>query len=186
MMSGLITQIKEYPVALTGIAIALVLAVLILLNGNRLPELEQEEAELISQLKRMERNAVNAVHLDQQLAEARQLVGAIDDRLMNLQDRTVNFRHFLALEEQFGVVLSDPRLATDLPGRSGSAHYGSIHYRIAIRGLLNNCLGFVEKLRTGLYLVRIHSLELTAGGVGDEVVMQVDFRVMGKHREASQ
>lgn len=179
MTYTLVTKLREYPVAFVGIVAAAVLAGLILASHNQLPELKLQEAELNAQLERMESNARNAENLSQHLEQARRLIEDVEERLMDLQDPTVNFRHFLALEEQFGIILSDPRPIAGPAGKPEAQKYPSIHYRITLQGTLPSCLEFVDQLRSGLYIVRINSLELAAAGSDDTVVMQVEFKVMG-------
>lgn len=181
MPPAILAKIKQYPIGIAGAVIALIVAFLLLGRGDTITELEQQASDVDMRVQVIDFNAVNAVGLDSQLQQVRNVVEDIQNRLMDPQHRTSNLRYFLGLEEANKITLHDPFPKAVVPPRGSP--YGRISYSMTLRGPLENCLQFVYQMRTGPYLISISGVYLSPGGGGtqpNDVTLRVDFQILSK------
>ncbi len=176
----ILAKIKQYPIGIVGAVLALIFAVLLFSRGDVLSDLEQQAGDTDLRVQVIDFNAVNAVGLESQLQQARDVIEAVQDRLMDPQHRTSNLRYFLGLEEANRINLSDPFPKAVVPARGSP--YGRISYSMTLRGPLENCLDFVYELRTGPYLTSISGVYLSpaGGGRAGDVSLRIDFQILSK------
>ncbi len=160
---ALIKLLKQYPAAIGGGVLCLILTAILFLRWDRLAELEfaYEEADRESELIRQ--NEINAVNLNANLQSLEAYVAEIDTRLMQPDARTDHYRYFLQLAERSGVHIDEPTLAEVLgPGAGGqeTTQYGQAEYGLRASGAYPKVLEFVRSLQLGHYISRIDRLEI--------------------------
>lgn len=181
MPPAILAKIKQYPIGIAGAVITLIVAVLLFGRGDTIAELEQQAGDIDLRVQVIDFNAVNAVGLDSQLQQAKNIVEAIQERLMDPQHRTSNLRYFLGLEEANSITLNDPFPKAVVPPRGSP--YGRVSYSMTLRGPIESCLNFVYQLRTGPYLTSINAVYLSPGGGGaasEDVSLRIDFQILSK------
>lgn len=180
MPQAILAKIKQYPIGIAGAVVTLIVAVMLFGRGDMIDQLEQEANDADLRVQVIDYNAINAVGLDSQLQQVKELVADIQRRLMDPQHRTSNLRYFLGLEEANRITLTDPfpKAVTQPKG----SIYGRISYSVLLLGSLENCFQFIHQLRTGPYLVSITGVSMShgSGGGPSDVAIRVDFQILSK------
>lgn len=159
----IIQYIKKYPIAVTGLGVAIVFGIVLYLRSGVLPELEEKYEESDKTVQMMRRNDVNAVNLSQSLEEIRSLVAEMESRLMKEDARTNHLRYFLSLAEDSKVEMSDPlntgRIAAG--PKQPLKTYSQLQWKIRVTGKLSNVLDFIHKAETGFHPISIQALNIS-------------------------
>lgn len=162
-----INKVKQYPFAVGGGLLSLVLLGLLFFTWDRLAQLETEYDSLENEVHVIQRNEINAVGLPEDVARAEALVEQVNQRLMQDDAKAEHYRYFLGLAEKSGVFMSDPRysqlLLPDVKGASiKTKEFAQIVYFIELTGSFREAIDFLYLLRSGKHFVTLTSLEMQA------------------------
>jgi len=162
-----INKVKQYPFAVGGGLLSLVLLGLLFFTWDRLAQLETEYDSLENEVNVIQRNEINAVGLPVDVARAEAIVKQVNERLMQDDAKAEHYRYFLGLAEKSGVFMSDPRysqlLLPDVKGASiKTKEFAQIVYFIELTGSFREVIDFLYLLRSGKHFVTLTSLEMQA------------------------
>lgn len=159
----LLKLLKQYPAAVGGGFLCLILAIILFLRWDRLAELEFAFEEIDREAELIRQNEINAVNLNANLQTLQDYTAEIDTRLMEPEARTDHYRYFLVLAEDSAMHLDEPTLVEALgPGAGGqeTTQYGQVEYALRASGDYPNVLNFTRNLQLGQYFCRIDRFEI--------------------------
>ncbi|MEO0796454.1 MAG: hypothetical protein AAFX93_14890 [Verrucomicrobiota bacterium] len=180
----IIAKVKQYPLAFICGGVLLVAVVLTFLRSDRLPSLETEYEQTLTESDLMNTNRENSVNLEENLAKMQEIVTGIDSRLIDSEAATDNYRYLLQMAEKSGVNLMDPSRGQVIGAKAaGMNEYPLVQFSVSVSGPYKNVLIFLYELRTGKYIVRIESLTMSPSNqtaIGsDEVRASIKFSGLG-------
>lgn len=170
MNFGTVTEkVKQFPVAVGAGVLALLLLLLIVVRLGNLGELETKVVDLESQLRRMERNALNATHLEENLATLKNYNERIQAKLANPDTKAANLDYFYGLEDGANILVKgvNQRAAQTeadkkikIKGKPELSLFIPLEFEVNLEGSFQSIVRFIEKLEHDRYFVRISSLHV--------------------------
>jgi hypothetical protein len=126
----------------------------------------QEEIELIAQIRMINDNVIDSNNLDQDVESLQSYVAAIDRRLFNRSERSINTNFFYSFEDKLDITIADvsqltieePALIKDGPNELSL--YSGIVYEIKVGGTFKEILGFMYEIQHVDALMRIANFEV--------------------------
>ncbi len=172
----LLAKLKQYPLAVVSVGIALVLILIIYMRSGRLPSLEAELEQMEMTLEVIQNNDLRAVdmqaHLDTITADSEE----IDARLLNQDDKAINYQYIFQLEQRCGVRLDNLQQKVPTDNDIGD-HYKAVNFDISASGTYKQILNFVYELQNGKYFTRIDRFNYNAVGELEPNLVKIDIKI---------
>ncbi len=160
---ALLAKLKQYPIAVGGVVLAIVFGLLIYFRGGKIPELEAKQEDLDLRWKTIQTNAKQAVDINEDVSRMTQFAGEIDERLIDRDARAINYQYFYRLEESSGVSLTTLNQSASVPAISVPLSLTApVEYAVAAAGTYPQILNFLYSLEHGRIFSRIETFSCTA------------------------
>ncbi len=184
----IIAKIKQYPIAVGGGLVILILAVGIFLRKGKVPELEGELVTIEEQWKAIDFNNRQSTSFAEHMEKISAYGDEIQTRLMVREDKAINQQYFYGLEEDTGIAMnllsqSDTLPpASPLPGKPNLSLYSPIEFSVGVSGTFNQVLDFLNQLEHGNYFTRIEGFSCgnVQGPDMDSVQVSLKMDILGK------
>lgn len=168
-MDIVLENIKRYPLVVFSIIVVLICLVFNFMRGDVIATLEQQESDLYSRERVIEKNRINANGLKAELEQLKERVSSIDERLFDPNKSALNANFFYALEEQVDVLIvrvnqvsnEDPVLGKGGPNEL--KQYGALTYNLVIEGAFVDLIGFMYELHVAKPLIRVADFQIIEG-----------------------
>tara|TARA_B110000037_G_scaffold216236_1_gene274895 strand:+ start:54 stop:629 length:576 start_codon:yes stop_codon:yes gene_type:complete len=167
-MNLIIDKLKEYPVAVISALVFIGCAVVVFMRGDLVAELSLRETELIAQIRTVNDNVIDSRNLEQDVESLQGYVAAIDERLFNRNERSININFFYSFEDKLDIIIADvSQLTIEEPalikgGPNELSLYSGIVYEIRVGGTFQEILGFMYEIQQVDALMRIANFEVQA------------------------
>jgi len=167
-MNLIIDKLKEYPVAVISALVFIGCAVVVFMRGDLVAELSLRETELIAQIRTVNDNVIDSRNLEQDVESLQGYVAAIDERLFNRNERSINTNFFYSFEDKLDIIIADvSQLTIEEPalikgGPNELSLYSGIVYEIRVGGTFQEILGFMYEIQQVDALMRIANFEVQA------------------------
>lgn len=167
-MDLIIDKLKEYPVAVISALVFIGCAVVVFMRGDLVAELSLRETELIAQIRTVNDNVIDSRNLEQDVESLQGYVAAIDERLFNRNERSINTNFFYSFEDKLDIIIADvSQLTIEEPalikgGPNELSLYSGIVYEIRVGGTFQEILGFMYEIQQVDALMRIANFEVQA------------------------
>ena len=172
----LLAKLKQYPLAVASVGITLVLILIIYMRSDRLPSLEAELEQMETTWEVIQNNDLRAVdmqtHLDNITADSEE----IDTRLLNQDDKAINYQYIFQLEQRCGVRLDNLQQKDPTDNDIGD-HYKAVNFDISASGTYKQILNFVYELQNGKFFTRIDRFNYNAVGELEPNLVQIDLKM---------
>lgn len=179
----IIAKIKQYPIAVGSVVLALALLAGILVRKGGLPDMEQQQETLQNRVNVIRTNAEAAKGLDEQVEQLSGMVETIRARTLRRSELTANVGYFYGFEEP-GVldIESVNQLRSDAGNAPGARDlYETIRFTIQVDTTYDRLVRFTHDLRKGAKIVRIESIGVTPSSPGSErVKASLSIRTLGE------
>jgi len=163
---AIITQLKQYPVATLSGIVLLVLLGILGLRTSFAPDYQTQLEEAEERLQTIEANEDAARGLDQDIAEMREKIAFVEERLIDPQQPTPNKQYLLSMAQDYNVAMPDPRRGAD-PPRGKRDQYSILVYNVSLSGDFNQLLTFIKAASEGYHICNITEMSLSpAAGEG--------------------
>jgi hypothetical protein len=165
-MNLIIDKLKEYPVAVISALVFIGCAVVVFMRGDLVAELSLRETELIAQIRTVNDNVIDSRNLEQDVESLQGYVAAIDERLFNRNERSININFFYSFEDKLDIIIADvSQLTIEEPalikgGPNELSLYSGIVYEIRVGGTFQEILGFMYEIQQVDALMRIANFEV--------------------------
>jgi len=160
-------KLKQYPVAVFAVLAILLCVGAIVLRGGAVDELTVEEQELSSRLRTIGSNIKNSKNLEEDVAALDVYVAAINERLFNRKQRSINTDFFYSFEDELDILISDVSqigsmdAALDKGGPNELKLYSAISYDVKIEGNFQEILEFLHQVHSVDALLRVAEFEVS-------------------------
>jgi hypothetical protein len=167
-MNLIIDKLKEYPVAVISALVFIGCAVVVFMRGDLVAELSLRETELIAQIRTVNDNVIDSRNLEQDVESLQGYVVAIDERLFNRNERSINTNFFYSFEDKLDIIIADvSQLTIEEPalikgGPNELSLYSGIVYEIRVGGTFQEILSFMYEIQQVDALMRIANFEVQA------------------------
>ena len=167
-MNLIIDKLKEYPVAVISALVFIGCAVVVFMRGDLVAELSLRETELIAQIRTVNDNVIDSRNLEQDVESLQGYVAAIDERLFNRNERSININFFYSFEDKLDIIIANvSQLTIEEPalikgGPNELSLYSGIVYEIRVGGTFQEILGFMYEIQQVDALMRIANFEVQA------------------------
>ncbi len=167
-MNLIIDKLKEYPVAVISALVFIGCAVVVFMRGDLVAELSLRETELIAQIRTVNDNVIDSRNLEQDVESLQGYVAAIDERLFNRNERSININFFYSFEDKLDIIIADvSQLTIEEPalikgGPNELSLYSGIVYEIRVGGTFQEILSFMYEIQQVDALMRIANFEVHA------------------------
>jgi hypothetical protein len=167
-MNLIIDKLKEYPVAVISALVFIGCAVVVFMRGDLVAELSLRETELIAQIRTVNDNVIDSRNLEQDVESLQGYVAAIDERLFNRNERSININFFYSFEDKLDIIIADvSQLTIEEPalikgGPNELSLYSGIVYEIRVGGTFQEILSFMYEIQQVDALMRIANFEVQA------------------------
>lgn len=181
-VQDILSKIKQYPIPVGGLIIALVLVGVFMSRKGIYPVLDSEVKALETQLSIFNKNERNALNLSNDVARAKELLEDVRGRLMDRRDVASNQGYFYDLERISGVSIVDDirekseRYCTSLPEPK---NFDVIRFSIKVDGRFNEIMEFVNLLESGTHLSYVESFVMSSGQAGEIIRLELDLAILG-------
>ena len=166
---AIIAKIRQYPIAVGGAILAIVLAVLIYVRSGHLVDLGAEHEALDSQWRAANRNETRAVDLETHVGKVNEIVEEVGRRLMKPEERALNYRYFYGLEKACGIRITNlvqkKQEVNDGKKKKKKKsmepeleYYRPVKYELAANGSFQQSLQFLAFLEEGKFFTRIDTV----------------------------
>lgn len=167
-LKKILGKLRAYPVAIGAGAVALLLLVAIVFRSTAIGALETELTLKESEWNRISGNQKRARNLEEHLAAIKEGKAQVASRLMDPEERALNYDYFYSLEDQSGVRLIrlnqggviDTK-GSNIPGIEQFKEYQLVGYTISIEGEFEQMVDFLSRLSNGRYLTRISTFTIS-------------------------
>lgn len=180
----ILARLRTYPIALSAGALALIFAALIFVRGSNIDALKIELDSKESEWKRISGNLKRARDLEQHLAAITAMEEDVSARLMNPEQRALNYDYFFSLEDVSGVKLVSLNQGgvidtkkSSLPGIEEFKKYQLIGYTLSIEGEFDDILRFLTALSNGRYLTRVSSFSIARAQQRSSDVLSINLQM---------
>ncbi len=180
--------IKSYPLVIVSLVITLTCVAFTFFRGDRIATLEARETALYEQIRLIEKNKINVNGLNEDLASLKEVVGGIEERLFDPEQRAVNTRFFYSYEDEFDMVITKvAEDATEDPvlGKKGPnelKQYSVLTYYLSVKTDFHEFLRFLHTLHTDEPIMRVSEFQLfkVGGKDSESLEAQINVRVLAK------
>ena len=172
----LLAKVKQYPLAVVSIGITLILILIIYTRSGRLPALETELEQLDTTWTVIQNNDLRAVDMQMHLDTINAANEEIDTRLMDPENKAINYQYIFQLEPKCGVRLDNLQQNDPIVNNKGD-YYTTINFDISASGTYRQILNFVYELQNGRYLTRIDGFNFNAVGELEPNLVQIDIKM---------
>lgn len=172
----LLAKIKQYPLAVASVGITLVLILVIYMRSGSLPAQEAELEQLEMTWDVIQGNDLRAVDLQVHLDNINSASEEIETRLMDPEDKAINYQYIFQLEPKCGVRLDNLQQKDPTDNDEGD-HYTAVNFDISASGTYKQILNFVYELQNGKYFTRIDSFNFNAVGELEPNLVQIDIKM---------
>ena len=165
-MNLIIDKLKEYPVAVISALVFIGCAVVVFMRGDLVAELSLRETELIAQIRTVNDNVIDSRNLEQDVESLQGYVAAIDERLFNRNERSININFFYSFEDKLDIIIANvSQLTIEEPalikgGPNELSLYSGIVYEIRVGGTFQEILSFMYEIQQVDALMRIANFEV--------------------------
>ncbi|WOO41408.1 hypothetical protein [Rubellicoccus peritrichatus] len=155
----LLAKAKQYPIAVGGGLVCLVIIAFLYFTSSTPGELEVKYSEVEREVETIKQNETQSKDLEANVQQATKMVEEIDSRLILASNKTGHKRYFQGLVEQSGVKMSkDPYLNRTLnPGEKGvqmsTTEFAQVEYNLEVSGEFQKVMDFLYLLRTGEHFI---------------------------------
>ncbi|WP_269525614.1 GspMb/PilO family protein [Coraliomargarita parva] len=176
----IIDLIKQYPLAVVCVIVALISAVTYYLRGDILGELTTTETELTSRLRVIDENSKNSKGLEADAKSLEEKVELIESRLFQQDERAINTNFFYSFEDDVDVVISN---VNQLPGEDPvfapkGPHalklHGTLVYEITVNGSFPQLAKLLYALNAADPFIRVSDLQMAQSG---KSLTQLDAKI---------
>ena len=155
----ILAKIKQYPFAVGGAVVSIILIILIWQRGGISEILEAERDEVDKEWTIIEENDRRAVQLKEHVAQLKANAAELGERLMSAEQRALNYQYIFELEAEAGIRIQSLNQAelskTRKKGAPKLTLFQPITYTLSARGTYTQILDFLNKLHRGKYFVRV-------------------------------
>ncbi|MDG1242482.1 MAG: hypothetical protein P8R37_06420 [Opitutae bacterium] len=165
-MNLIVVKLKKYPVALISTLVFIGCVIVVFVRGDVIADLSQQETEMIAQIRMINNNVTDSRNLDQDGESLRGYVAAIDQRLFNRNERSINTNFFYSFEDKLDITIADvSQLKIEQPtlmkgGPNELSLYSGIVYEIRVGGTFQEIIGFMYEIQRVNALARIANFEV--------------------------
>ena len=190
----ILAKIKQYPIAVGGGVLVLVMLVLLYFRGGNVPALNERYDQLKAEIAVISANRDHAAGLEEDVEAVNALLETVDDELLVRDQRAINVNFFYELEESMPVRLISVNQLDPAPegGRgpkppNALTHYEVVTFTLVAEGTFEEMLNFLYELRTGDKLLKVRDLVALPSGEGgpDQLSVELTIQGLGKKPEAS-
>lgn len=190
----ILAKIKQYPIAVGGGVLVLVMLVLLYFRGGNVPALDERYEALKAEISVISANRDNAAGLEDDVAAINTLLEEVESELLVRDQRAINVNFFYELEEAMPVRLISVNQLDPAPtgGRGPKPpnaldHYEVITFTLVAEGTFEEMLDFLYELRTGDKLLKVRDLVALPSGEGgpDQLSVELTIQGLGKKPETS-
>lgn len=176
----IVAKLKQYPIAVISVGIAMVFAILIFFRGGLVTERETTLVELESRFQLIQRNVINSNHLAANVDEIKAMVADVESRLIKPSNTVANTRYFLSLENQAGVKINDPSMGEiRTPNPRGLPNLTHVSYTLTVNGDFNSVVDLLYLLHTGEHFSRVQSFSIARGRGGSTLTAIINLQFLG-------
>lgn len=167
-MNQILDKLKQYPVAVLAVLSILVCVGAIVTRGSAVDELTTQEDELSSRLRTISANAKNSKDLEADVVALDAYVGAINERLFDRDERSINTDFFYSFEDDLEILISDVKQidGVDAALSKGGPHelkmYSAISYDVKVVGSFREILAFLHEVHSVDALLRVGAFEVSS------------------------
>lgn len=188
----ILAKIKQFPIAVGAVAVALVFGVILFLRSSAVPEAETERDRLSSQVQTMSRNVQQSKDLPEHAEQITEYAENLQSRLMDASNRPTNFRYFYELAERSGVQIDqlnqrEIEIKPNAPpeDRPNLKLFAPIQYTVVATGDFPSILSFLYEIRNGTYFTRTDAFSVAAGQDDLPGILEVSLTmdVLGKKED---
>lgn len=186
-------RLKAYPIAIAAGLLTLVFAGVLFLRSSSLDALEFSLQEKESEWNRVSGNLTRARDLEAHLAQIKAYDAEVNARLMDPEERALNYDYFYALEAESGVSLASLNQGgvvetknSNEPGIAEFKKYRLIGYNLAVEGDFTSIVKFVSLLADGEYFARISSFSIARApqAAAGTLTVNLQMQVLGTPNES--
>jgi hypothetical protein len=187
-LQNVVGKLRAYPVALAALALSLLLGGAIFFRSASLDALETSLRETDSEWNRISGNLKRARDLSEHLERVRSTKETVDQRLMNPEERALNYEYFYSVERSAGVRLVNLNQGGVIDTRNSNIagvrefkEYRLIGYNISLEGEFEAVVRFLSLLQNGKYLARISSFNVSRAqqAAAGTLVVNLQLQVLG-------
>lgn len=175
-----IAKLKQFPIAVAGIAVALLAGIVFSFRVGVVPELEKELNDAQKKLQTITRNSSQSVGLAQDTTQLETFTTQLDERTIDSTQRSTNINYFYGFEDQSNVRITSINQGNAiLPPRKGTKPFNSlrrhaiVNISLEAEGAFRDLLNFAHNIRMGQKLTRISRFNFTAGSQTDPTMRMV-------------
>lgn len=185
----LTAKLKQYPVAIIGISVAILLAAFGYLRISKLPVLENEVRILSERQEAILNNDVRSTDLVEHVEKLQVQIKDLSERLLSRQDKLGNYQPFYQLAKDTGVTISQlnqDETSGPAPGgdfRPKLTLFAPVQFTMTAVGPYTGILDFLYGLQTGKQFVYVDKYTLQASAKPEEansIVLAVTIQCLGK------
>ncbi len=173
---AIIAKLKQYPLAVVSVALALVLVAVIYLRSGRVPTLKENLEEKETSWSVIQNNDLRAVDMQKHIDKITAMSEEIDSRLLVPGDKAINYQYLFQIEQRSGVRLENLQ-QKPLVEDEVSEHYAPIYYDLSASGTYKEILNFIYELQNGRFFTRIDRFSCNAVGELEPNLVQVNLKM---------
>jgi hypothetical protein len=188
-VSEILGKLKQYPIAIGGVAAAIVLALVFFMRKDNVPNLEVDRDVLRTQWEAMlENDQRSGVDLIDQVDKVKKASENVRSRLMDRDQKAINYQYFYQLEERTKITLSRIAQSDTLPpaspppGKPKLKLFSPIDYAISVVGTFQQVVTFLNEMEHGRFFTRVEKFSCGLAGGDNAGLIQVSMQmdVLGK------
>lgn len=189
----IVGRLKAYPIAIAAGLLTLVFAIVLFLRSSSISALEFSLQEKESEWNRVSGNLKRARDLEAHLARIQEYEGNVNGRLMDPEERALNYDYFYALEAESGVSLASLNQGgvvetknSNEPGIKEFKTYRLVGYNLAVEGDFDSVVEFLSLLANGEYFARISSFSVARApqAAAGTLTVNLQMQVLGTPHES--
>ncbi len=172
----LLAKIKQYPLAVASVGIALVLILVIYMRSGRLPSLEAELEQMETTWDVIQNNDLRAIDMQVHLDTISAATEEIEARLLDPEEKAINYQYIFQLEPKFGVRLDNLQQKDSTDNDVGD-NFKTVNFDISASGTYKQILNLVYELQNGKFFTRIDRFNFNAVGELEPNLVQIDLKI---------
>lgn len=185
----ILTKIKEFPIAVAGVVVALIAGVIFFIRGGTVPELEAEMNRAQDTLRVVSQNRNQSIGLKQDVEKLRAFISEMEAQSFDSAERAANINYFYGFEADADIrIISIGQGGAITPRTKGKAPFTELKLHAVVpvemeaMGTFKDLLTYAHRIRIGDKLARIHSLDFTAGSALEtEMTLKATFEILGEY-----
>ena len=172
-VEAIVAKLKRYPVAVGCAVLVVVLIGVLYLRGSRISVLEEERNQMDREWKAIGENKLRAVELKTHLEKLNVIIDKIDERLMSVASKAINYQYFYKLEKNSGVRMgylnqSETSGQAAQKGATNLELFQPITFKVTAEGTFKQILSFLYEMQHGNYLTIITYFSCSGIAAEDE------------------